>query len=109
VPYQYLLSYTGISLIISVTDKKFNLTYTDKPLLRSLEELTVVLISDLEICSQPHVMTELSQELWADSMLSAMVDVLKTTCMFVDLQKIFHRMLDVRGLIQLTFGFLLTY
>ena len=54
-------------------------------------------------------MSELSQESWSISMLAAMVDVLKNLCRFVDLQELFHKLLDVRGLIKLTFGFLATY
>ena len=42
-------------------------------------------------------------------MLAAMIDVLKNTCSFVDLQDLFHKLLAVKDLIKLTFGFLKTY
>ena len=75
-----------LRLILSVSDKDFNLVHTDKLLMKDLFNLSNLIIEELFICSSDKVINTLDEELSMDNIICSLYEVEAEIVLFNDIK-----------------------
>ena len=97
-----------LKIILSLTDKAFNIECTDKLLMKELRSLAEVIINELFICSGREVLSSLSIQLEIVDFIASMFNLLSVLVQFQDLKASFES-LTIETLIRLTFFYTQTF
>lgn len=75
-----------IKLILSISDKDFNLVHTDKILMSGLFELSRTIVEELCICSDENVINTLGEEVSPNNIICSLYEVWAEIVMFDDIK-----------------------
>ena len=75
-----------LRLILSVSDKDFNLVHTDKLLMKDLFNLSNLIIEELFICSSDKVINTLDEELSMENIICSLYEVEAEIVLFNDIK-----------------------
>lgn len=75
-----------LRLILSLSEKDYNLVHTDKLLMKDLFNLSNLIIEELFICSNDNVVNTLGEEISLDSIISSLYEVEAEIVKFNDIK-----------------------